>query len=119
MVTIDPLERPSIGVVKKHPAFWSRDKALSFLQVTFFVLPYLGFSCFLTFILFQDVSDRIEKEDTSSKVLLELEMGNSIVLKGDWRDQIEPEIAEDLRKYRSYRSDSVRDLLRALRNKVS
>ncbi len=67
----------------------------------------------------QDVSDRIEKEDVTSKVLIELEKGNSCVLNGDWRDMIEQEIADDLRKYRSYRADSVRDLLRALRNKVS
>lgn len=47
-------------------------------------------------------------------------MGTSIVLNGnDWKDLIEPEIADDLKKYRTYRPDSVRDLLRALRNKVS
>lgn len=31
---------------------------------------------------------------------------------------IDHEVAIDLRKYRSYRGESVRDLLRALRNKV-
>lgn len=52
-------------------------------------------------------------------MLVELETGNSFVLTlPDWRDMIEQEIAEDLRKYRTYRHDSVRDLLRALRNKV-
>lgn len=96
MVTIDPLERPSIAVIKNHPAFWNKERILTFLQ---------------------DVSDRIEKEDVTSKVLIELEMGNSAVLQGDWRGAIEPEIADDLTKYRSYRADSLRDLLRALRNK--
>lgn len=68
----------------------------------------------------QDVSDRIEKEEITSRVLVELETGNSFVLTlPDWRDMIEQEIAEDLRKYRTYRHDSVRDLLRALRNKVT
>lgn len=66
----------------------------------------------------KDVSDRIEKEETNSKILIELETGNSYVLQGDWRIMIEQEIADDLRRYRSYRADSVRDLLRALRNKV-
>lgn len=97
MITKNPHERPSAPVVKCHPAFWDKRTVLSFLQ---------------------DVSDRIEKEDLSSSVLLQLEIGNSWVLKnGDWRLTIEPEIAQDLRKHRNYRGDSLRDLLRALRNK--
>jgi Ribonuclease 2-5A len=36
----------------------------------------------------------------------------------DWRKHVGEEIAADLRKYRNYRGSSVRDLLRALRNKV-
>ena len=38
------------------------------------------------------------------------------VLRGGWINQC-PEIQQDLYKYRKYRSDSVRDLLRAMRNK--
>lgn len=72
----------------------------------------------MKFCQLKDVSDRIEKEDLNSEVLMELEKGNSFVLQGDWREAIEPQIAEDLTKYRSYRADSLRDLLRALRNKV-
>lgn len=40
------------------------------------------------------------------------------VVRGDWRLHVHEDIARDLRKYRSYRGESVRDLLRALRNKV-
>lgn len=40
------------------------------------------------------------------------------MVRGDWRIHIHEEVAKDLRKYRSYRGESVRDLLRALRNKV-
>ena len=40
------------------------------------------------------------------------------VVRDDWRLHIDVEVATDLRKYRSYRGESVRDLLRALRNKV-
>ena len=36
---------------------------------------------------------------------------------GDWHELLEPAVREDLRKHRSYRGRSVRDLLRALRNK--
>lgn len=43
---------------------------------------------------------------------------NYVIVKSDWRIHIHEEVATDLRKYRSYRGESVRDLLRALRNKV-
>ena len=36
---------------------------------------------------------------------------------GDWHSLLEPAVREDLRKHRSYRGRSVRDLLRAIRNK--
>lgn len=47
-----------------------------------------------------------------------LEAGGPRVVQNDWRSCIDLEVANDLRKYRSYRGESVRDLLRALRNKV-
>lgn len=68
---------------------------------------------------FQDVSDRVEKDDHESEVLQALEEGAYNVVKDDWRNMIDSEVAQDLRKYRNYRGTSVRDLLRALRNKVS
>lgn len=70
-------------------------------------------------ILFQDVSDRVEKDDQESLVLQALEQGAHNVVRDDWRNVIDSEVAQDLRKYRNYRGTSVRDLLRALRNKVS
>lgn len=70
-------------------------------------------------ILWQDVSDRVEKEDVTGSVLERLETGaNTVCEAGDWRAAVDAEVTADLRKYRSYRGDSVRDLLRALRNKV-
>ena len=47
-----------------------------------------------------------------------LEETNYTIVRSDWRAHIHEEVATDLRKYRSYRGESVRDLLRALRNKV-
>jgi hypothetical protein len=66
----------------------------------------------------QDCSDRVEKEEVTGEVLAILETGACTVCAGDWRSAVDDEITADLRKYRSYRGDSVRDLLRALRNKV-
>ncbi|BES98404.1 serine threonine-protein kinase [Nesidiocoris tenuis] len=96
MISQNPLERPSASTVRRHPVFWSKPYILSFLQ---------------------DVSDRIEKETVEGEVLRELEMGGEAVCQGDWKQFIDAEVAEDLGKYRSYRGDSIRDLLRALRNK--
>lgn len=70
--------------------------------------------------MFQDVSDRVEKEHATSPVMIELEKGGEGVIGEEgWHDQIDQEITSELRKYRTYRSNSVRDLLRAFRNKVS
>lgn len=60
----------------------------------------------------------MEKDTAESPALMALEVNNQVVVQGDWRLHIDVEVATDLRKYRSYRGESVRDLLRALRNKV-
>lgn len=96
MIANNPSERPPVMAVHDHPIFWEPAKILGF---------------------FQDVSDRVEKEETSSPALLALEFECNRVVQGDWRLLIDVEVATDLRKYRSYRGESVRDLLRALRNK--
>lgn len=96
MIKLDPTERPTINAVLKHPFFWSWEKQLSF---------------------FQDVSDRIEKEPVDSIIVRLLERGGFDVVKGDWRQHISEELQNDLRKFRTYKGHSVRDLLRAMRNK--
>lgn len=95
MISLRPSDRPTTAAILKHPIFWNQGRILAF---------------------FQDVSDRVEKEAEDSVVLRRLEESCG-VLRGDWRSVIDSEVAEDLRKYRNYRGDSVRDLLRALRNK--
>ncbi|KAJ4444309.1 hypothetical protein ANN_06101 [Periplaneta americana] len=96
MISTDPMERPPASAVRLHPIFWNKCQVLTF---------------------FQDVSDRVEKDDQDSPVLQALETGAYCVVKEDWRNVIDSEVAQDLRKYRNYRGSSVRDLLRALRNK--
>ncbi|XP_060605820.1 serine/threonine-protein kinase/endoribonuclease IRE1-like [Ruditapes philippinarum] len=96
MIDFDPDNRPLAKMVLKHPFFWSLERQLSF---------------------FQDVSDRIEKESESSLVVKKLEWGGDRVVKGDWRNHISMELQNDLRKFRTYKGQNVRDLLRAMRNK--
>ncbi|XP_037331207.2 serine/threonine-protein kinase/endoribonuclease IRE1-like isoform X2 [Pungitius pungitius] len=96
MVSMEPHRRPSAESVLKHPFFWSLEKELQF---------------------FQDVSDRIEKEPLDGPIVRQLERGGRAVVKADWREHITVPLQTDLRRFRSYKGGSVRDLLRAMRNK--
>ncbi|XP_059804251.1 serine/threonine-protein kinase/endoribonuclease IRE1-like isoform X1 [Hypanus sabinus] len=96
MINMDPQKRPSAKRVLKNPFFWSLEKQLQF---------------------FQDVSDRIEKEPLDGPIVRELERGGRGVVQGDWKLHITVPLQTDLRKFRSYKGNSVRDLLRAMRNK--
>jgi serine/threonine-protein kinase/endoribonuclease IRE1 len=88
--------RPDAESIKNHPFFWKEDRILMFLQ---------------------DVSDRIEKLDFKLDPLKTLERNAKYVVRNDWNLHLDSEITSDLRKYRDYQGTSVRDLLRALRNK--
>lgn len=98
MIGKDPAKRPNAEAVLKHPLFWREEKILSFLQ---------------------DVSDRIEKLDIYTDPLRALEKNARLIVRDDWSSHLDEGITEDLRKYRGYHTISVRDLMRALRNKVS
>ncbi|XP_019557207.3 serine/threonine-protein kinase/endoribonuclease IRE1 [Aedes albopictus] len=96
MITADQNKRPPALAVRNHPLFWSNERILSFLQ---------------------DVSDRVEKSDVLTDPLRTLERNARSVVLEDWSLHLDQEITNDLRKYRGYQGYSVRDLLRALRNK--
>ncbi|XP_074052356.1 serine/threonine-protein kinase/endoribonuclease IRE2 isoform X7 [Macrotis lagotis] len=110
MLSPQPQLRPSAQYVLAHPFFWSRAKELQF---------------------FQDVSDRVEKEAAEGPLVTALEAGSKIVVKQNWHNHISGPLqsdmnpisihsflpSSDLRKFRSYKGTSVRDLLRAMRNK--
>uniref|UniRef100_A0AAY4C032 Serine/threonine-protein kinase/endoribonuclease IRE1 n=1 Tax=Denticeps clupeoides TaxID=299321 RepID=A0AAY4C032_9TELE len=96
MLSMEPQQRPSAERVVKHAFFWSLEKQLQF---------------------FQDVSDRIEKEPLDGLIVRQLERGGRAIVKGDWREHITVPLQTDLRKFRSYKGGSVRDLMRAMRNK--
>lgn len=96
MLFIDPLERLQAEDVLNHPFFWTSEKRLAF---------------------FSDVSDRVEKEEDNSPVSRRIETDARNVVCGGWRELICEALKEDLRKFRTYKSHSIRDLLRAMRNK--
>lgn len=98
-----------------HPFFWSASKRLAFL-------------C--------DASDRewtspadsqgqlttgfeIMEPDAFEEALVMLEAGAVNVVGKDWYSRLDKTVTSNLGKYRKYKGNSVRDLLRAMRNKVS
>lgn len=96
MIQKDPNRRPTARAILKHPLFWNEERILSFLQ---------------------DISDRIEKAELMSEPLRTLERNARHVVRDDWSSHLDPEVEADLKKFRGYQGISVRDLLRALRNK--
>jgi len=95
-LSFEPADRPPASALLKHPAFWSKEKILNFLQ---------------------EVSDRVDKEEDGSAVLASIERHGLLVTNGNWFECLDQEVRDDLRKHRTYRGKSVRDLLRAIRNK--
>ncbi|GAB1292650.1 Serine/threonine-protein kinase/endoribonuclease IRE2 [Apodemus speciosus] len=96
MLSLLPQDRPSAGWVLAHPLFWSRAKELQF---------------------FQDVSDWLEKEPEQGPLVTALEAGSYKVVRENWHKHISAPLQADLKRFRSYKGTSVRDLLRAMRNK--
>ncbi|KAF3440889.1 hypothetical protein FNV43_RR19175 [Rhamnella rubrinervis] len=100
LLNTDPDLRPKSLEVLQHPLFWSSETRLSFLR---------------------DTSDRVEMEDreAGSDILKALENIAPIALGGKWNEKMEPVFINDIGRYRRYKFDSVRDLLRVLRNKLN
>ncbi|EPS70743.1 hypothetical protein M569_04013, partial [Genlisea aurea] len=90
-----PELRPKAAETLRHPVFWSSEMRLSFLR---------------------DASDRVELED-GSELLQELE--NMATGVGRWDEKMDTVFIQDLGRYRRYKYDSVRDLLRVIRNKLN
>lgn len=92
--------RPKAIEVLHHPLFWRSETRLSFLR---------------------DTSDRVELEDRegNSDLLKALESVAPIALGGKWDVKMETSLLIDIGRYRQYEFDSVRDLLRVIRNKFN
>ncbi|KAA8532082.1 hypothetical protein F0562_006776 [Nyssa sinensis] len=92
--------RPKASEVVQHPLLWNSDMRLSFLR---------------------DSSDRVELEDreTDSDLLRALESTAPMALGAKWNEKMEPAFISNIGVYRRYKFDSVRDLLRVVRNKLN
>jgi serine/threonine-protein kinase/endoribonuclease IRE1 len=99
MLCHQPKQRATVAEIMTHPFFWTPLKRLTFLQ---------------------DVSDRFEVEvrDPPSRLLQELESQALEIIGSDWYKNLDRVFLENLGKYRKYDGALIRDLLRALRNKV-
>ncbi|CAB4309313.1 unnamed protein product [Prunus armeniaca] len=96
----NPDMRPTAMDVLHHPFFWSSETRLSFLR---------------------DASDRVELEDreSESELLNALEGTAAVALNGKWDEKMESAFINNIGRYRRYKFDSVRDLLRVIRNKLN
>ena len=93
--------RPDTTSCLVHPFFWNAEKRLAFLQ---------------------EASDRFEnmRRNPPEEELKALEANRDDVIGCDgWRKQLDKPLLKDLEEFRKYNGKSVKDLLRALRNKVS
>ncbi|CAA6655843.1 unnamed protein product [Spirodela intermedia] len=96
----DPEKRPRAAEVLQHPLFWSPEMRLSFLR---------------------DTSDRVELEEreSDSQLLRALESIGQAAFGGRWGNKLEAPFIMDISRYRRYRFESARDLLRVIRNKLN
>lgn len=92
------LRRPKASEVLCHPLFWDSELRLSFIR---------------------DASDRLEPEErvSNSHLLKALEGTAPMALGGKWDGKVEPALLADMKRYRKYKFDSVRHLLRLIRNR--
>ncbi|KAG7026700.1 Serine/threonine-protein kinase/endoribonuclease IRE1a, partial [Cucurbita argyrosperma subsp. argyrosperma] len=94
----NPCLRPKASEVLHHPFFWSSEMRLSFLH---------------------DTSDRIELEDRETNLMKALENTAQLAIGTKWDEKMEPAFIANIGWYRRYKYDSVRDLLRVMRNKLN
>ncbi|RZC71426.1 hypothetical protein C5167_034613 [Papaver somniferum] len=96
----DPEARTKALDVLNHPFFWNSETRLAFLR---------------------DTSDRVELEDreVESDLLNALEAVAPVALGGKWDEKMESDFISNIGRYRRYKYDSTRDLLRVIRNKLN
>eukprot|EP01113_Clastostelium_recurvatum_P032307 TRINITY_DN4131_c0_g1_i9.p1 TRINITY_DN4131_c0_g1~~TRINITY_DN4131_c0_g1_i9.p1 ORF type:complete len:1068 (-),score=237.66 TRINITY_DN4131_c0_g1_i9:40-3243(-) len=98
MLAPSPQARPGAPQALLHPLFWSPNKKLQFLLAA---------------------SDYMEFEKPSSEMVIRFESHGLEIMRGnDWTRLLDPLLIENLGKYRKYKTDSLRDMLRVVRNKV-
>lgn len=92
--------RPKASELLHHPLFWDSEMRMAFLR---------------------DTSDRVELEDreVDSIILRALESKGPVALGGKWDEKMEPAFITNIGRYRRYKYNGVRDLLRVIRNKLN
>lgn len=131
MIAADPSARPRALQVLSHPYFWDAGKRLAFLQDVSDRIEVIDRE-----------KDRMqaqagagggggggggagaaaagEEQPQESEFIRHLEeRARDVTGGGDWTKKVDKAFMDDLGKWRKYSGGSVRDLLRALRNKVS
>ncbi|KAJ3343588.1 bifunctional endoribonuclease/protein kinase ire1 [Gonapodya sp. JEL0774] len=99
MLMHDPSRRPSAGEALRHPYFWGAEKRLEFLR---------------------EAADWIKVEPTNppSPLIIRLESGAYHVLGSemDWTAKLDVSVWSELSKRAKYEKESLRDLVKAVRN---
>lgn len=69
----------------------------------------------------RETSDRVELEDRESEsdLLKALEHVAPVVFGGKWGEKLDAALITDLNRYRKYKFECTRDLLRVIRNKLN
>lgn len=97
MTNNDPNRRLTAQNVTIYPLFWESEKLLNFIV---------------------DISNRLEKQDSlSEEIKREMNAVQTDVIRGDWLQQLDHIISQNLQQRRGYKGNSVEDLVRAIRNK--
>ena len=98
LICAEPEKRLTAAQALDHPLFWSDERRLLFLE---------------------EVSDRVEiaSAELMDPLRTALEAGVQSVVGADWRARLDTGLLDNLVKYRKYESNSIRDLLRVIRNK--
>jgi serine/threonine-protein kinase/endoribonuclease IRE1 len=98
LLSLEPSDRPETHDCLIHPYFWTPAKRLAFL-------------C--------DASDRFEimEAEPPETTLVMLETNAQAVVGKDWYSRMDRVFTSSLGKFRKYKGNTVRDLLRAMRNK--
>lgn len=90
-------ERYSIELVRHHPYFWSYHKVFNFLA---------------------NISDILENRGTDGTMLCRrLERNRCKIFRDTWMDRLDSTIVDNLCSRRTYNTNNVQSLLRAIRNK--
>jgi serine/threonine-protein kinase/endoribonuclease IRE1 len=147
MIDCDPTKRPRAIQVLAHPYFWDAGKRLAFLQDVSDRLEVIdrekdrasaqqlasnlvangmagggaGSSSSRDSVLgLPSSSTTSALAVAESELIRQLEVGaKEVTAGGDWTKKVDKAFMDDLGKWRKYHGGSVRDLLRALRNKVN